>query len=130
MLKDISRKGGSMETILIVDDEKKVRNIYRRLLQDEGFKVLEAENAVKAKWLLESEHVDVMLLDINMPEITGDVLYEIARIFNRDVKIIVTSVYPVNYQKEKIEGAVEYFDKSEGLKVLIEKVKKVIQGDS
>ena len=119
-----------METILIVDDEKKVRNIYRRLLQDEGFKVLEAENAVKAKWLLESEHVDVMLLDINMPEITGDVLYEIARIFNRDVKIIVTSVYPVNYQKEKIEGAVKYFDKSEGLKVLIEKVKKVIQGDS
>ena len=116
-----------MKTILIVDDEKKVRNIYRRLFKGEGFEVFEAENAVKAKWLLETEHVDIMLLDINMPEVTGDILYEIASIFNREVRIIVTSVYPISYQKEKVDGAVDYFDKSEGLDILLEKVNNALQ---
>ena len=97
-----------MSTVLIVDDEKKVRQVYGMALKGEGFKVFEAGSAREAKRIADDNHIDVMLLDINMPEIDGTVLYEIMRLFQRDIKVIVSSVYPLEFQKKKIEGAVDY----------------------
>lgn len=59
------------KTILHVEDNFDNRILVRRLLMSEGYQVLEAENATQAISLLESALPDLILMDINMPDIDG-----------------------------------------------------------
>ena len=112
-----------MKTILIVDDEKKILSVYGKILCKEGFNILKSANAQEAHEMLLRNHIDLVLLDINMPKVDGSVLYEIMEMFFKDTKVIVASVYPLEDQKMLIKGAIDYYDKSDSLKVLIQKVK-------
>ena len=115
-----------MKTILVVDDQARIRRIYGDVFTKEGYRVLEAKNATEADEIVETGDVDLMLLDIKMPEVDGVILYDVARLFRNDLKVIVASVYPLDDQKNLIKGAADYFDKSEGIKVLKEKVNKIL----
>ena len=57
--------------VLVVDDERLNRMLLRRALEAEGHTVLDAENGRLALGVLEREPVDVVLLDIVMPELDG-----------------------------------------------------------
>lgn len=57
--------------ILVVDDEPDIRSLVQEILQDEGFSVKVAENAVNARQEIESFQPDLILLDIWMPDIDG-----------------------------------------------------------
>lgn len=57
--------------ILVVDDEPDIRSLVKEILEDEGFSVAVAENATKARQLVESFKPDLVLLDIWMPDIDG-----------------------------------------------------------
>ena len=116
-----------MKKILIVDDEKKIRKIYSGLLIGEGFEVIERSNAMEASEALVREKVDLVLLDIKMPEVDGNILYEVMQLFHKSVKIIVTSVYPLDEQKRLIAGTADYYDKSQGIDILISKINKVLE---
>ena len=60
------------ETILIVDDEKEIRDLIGIYLENEGFKVIKACNGVDALKILEmEEEVHLIVLDIMMPEMDG-----------------------------------------------------------
>lgn len=61
--------GGKL--ILHVEDNLENRILIRRLLMSEDYQVLEAENARQALTLLESTLPDLILMDINMPDIDG-----------------------------------------------------------
>jgi len=111
-----------MRTILIVDDQSRIRETYRQILLKDGYYVLEASTADEANEILKNETVDLMLLDIKMPGVSGKILYEIRKMFHQDTKVIVCSVYPLEDQKQIIQGAHDYFDKSEGLNALRQKV--------
>ena len=113
-----------MTKILIVEDEEKVRRMYNTMLKNEGFEVLEAPDAIKASYILNREPVDIMLLDIKMPQVYGSMFYDMMQRSYKKVKVIVASVYPIDEQKKMIEGAADYYDKSQGLDLLLEKVKK------
>jgi CheY-like chemotaxis protein len=115
-----------MKTILVVDDNDRIRNIYGKAFSREGFRVLESSCADEANEILLIEKVDLMLLDINMPAVDGSVFHLVTKMFHPDIKVIIASVYPLDDQKLLIKGAEDYFDKSEGLKVLIQKVKTVL----
>ena len=112
-----------MKTILVVDDNERIRHIYGKTFLKEGFRVLESSSADEANEILLIEKVDLMLLDINMPSVDGCVFHMVSQMFHPDIKVIVSSVYPLDDQKLLIKGAFDYFDKSEGIKVLIRKVK-------
>jgi len=56
--------------ILACDDEKEIRDILSLLLTGEGYYVITAENGIEACQLA-SEEVDLYILDVNMPEMTG-----------------------------------------------------------
>lgn len=116
-----------MKKIVIVDDEEKIRKIYNNLLTAEGFQVIEATDAVGANEILKRDNVNLVLLDIKMPQVEGDVMYEIIQSFHKKVKVIVASVYPLDEQKRIITGAADYYDKSQGTEVLLAKVRKVLQ---
>ncbi len=59
------------KSILYVEDNYENRILVRRLLQSLGYRVLEAENAAQALQVLGADHPDLILMDINMPDIDG-----------------------------------------------------------
>ena len=116
-----------MSKVLIVDDEAKIRQIYRKLLLLEHHEVLEAEDCSSAaRLLIEDKGIQLVLLDINMPVLDGGVLYRMIRMLDPKVGVIVTSAYPLQDQKNRIERADDYFDKSQSILLLIQKVKQVL----
>jgi two-component system cell cycle response regulator DivK len=61
-------------TILYIEDNIDNRTLVRRVLQIEGYRVMEAERGFKAFEILRSEIPDLVLMDINLPDMDG---YEI-----------------------------------------------------
>lgn len=115
-----------MKKILIIDDEQKIGQSYAELLSEEGYEVKHAKSAQEATNLLIREHFDLILLDINMPEVDGKIMYEVVREYDRSMKVIVSSVYPVEDQVQSILGASAYHNKSQGVDSLLEKIKEVL----
>jgi two-component system nitrogen regulation response regulator NtrX len=60
-----------MKSILIVDDEASIRESLKGILQDEGFRVLVAQNGEEGRGIVRDENPDLVLLDIWMPGIDG-----------------------------------------------------------
>lgn len=115
-----------MNSILIVDDEREIRECYSELLGNEGFAVFKAPNAIAANEILKKEKIDIVLLDLKMPGVGGDDLYDVLRSFHKEVRVIVTSVYPLDEQKNIIQDAADYHDKSQGIRILLQKIDRVM----
>ena len=60
-----------MSKILIIDDEKDIRELFREFLEREGFEVVEADNGVSGLAMFKKEHADLVITDIIMPEKEG-----------------------------------------------------------
>jgi DNA-binding response OmpR family regulator len=116
-----------MKRIFIIDDEGRIRQMYARLLREEGFDVRSASDAIEATELLIREHFDLVLLDIKIPEVDGKEMYEVIREYDPHVKVIISSVHPVEEQIRSILGASAYHDKAQGVDILIAKVKEVLK---
>ena len=61
----------SKGTILYVEDNSDNRKLVRRVLEVEGYAVVEAKDALQALERLETEPIDLALMDINMPDMDG-----------------------------------------------------------
>lgn len=72
-----------MFTVLVVEDDRELRQLYSRVLSQNGYFVREAENGKAAMDALEQEYVDLIISDIMMPVMDG---YELVR-FLRDANI-------------------------------------------
>ena len=88
-----------MAKILIVDDEEKIRYIVRRMLEGEGYEVLEAEGGKECLEVLKSEKPDLILMDVMMPEMEG---WEAAAAVKKDEsnKGIIISMLTVKSEDE------------------------------
>lgn len=127
----VANGNSGMKKILIIDDERRIGQSYTVLLSEEGFEVRHASNAREATNFLIREHFDLVLLDINIPEVNGRVMYEVIREYDRSLKVVVSSVYPVEEQVQSILGAAAYHNKSQGVDILVAKVKEVLdEGDT
>lgn len=115
-----------MKRILIIDDEPKIRRLYSSLLSGEGFSVFEARNADEATGVLIAMQVDLVLLDIKMPETDGCEMRKTIKEYDEKLKVIVASVYPLDEQRQRIPAADDYFDKAQGTEVLLSKVKRAL----
>ncbi|MGZ4035416.1 MAG: sigma-54-dependent transcriptional regulator [Bacteroidia bacterium] len=60
-----------MKTILIIDDEEKLRNLFGRIIKSEGFEVLEAADCKSGLKKLEQNNIDVILCDVKLPDGNG-----------------------------------------------------------
>ncbi|UCB45506.1 MAG: response regulator [Spirochaetota bacterium] len=115
-----------MRNILVVDDEDKIRNIYIKLLEDEGYVVFESSNVSVAYEIATSNTIDLIILDIKMPENGGNILYEVLQFLQVKSKILVASVYPLEIQKMMVPDAADYYDKSHNLDILLEKITTIL----
>jgi len=59
------------QSILVVDDEITIREVVRRYLELEGFRVMEAENGMEALELVQTESPDLLVLDVMLPGLDG-----------------------------------------------------------
>lgn len=117
-----------MRTILLVDDEKAMRSKYKKILKKEGFKVIEAPKAMEVANVLmrEKSNIDLILLDINIPEVDGRGIFDIVDEYAPELPIIVTSVHPLNDQKLRIPRAADYYNKLQAQDVLLKKIRGVL----
>jgi two-component system, OmpR family, phosphate regulon sensor histidine kinase PhoR len=76
-------------TILVVDDEKAIRDGCERLLTTKGYLVVKAEDGRKALEILEKNPVKIMLLDLKMPVIGGEEVLEIVRESYPHIPVII-----------------------------------------
>ncbi|MGL4850178.1 MAG: response regulator transcription factor [Clostridium sp.] len=60
-----------MEKILIVDDEKEIRDLIEIYLRSEGYEIFKAENGLEALEILEGNDIDLVVLDVMMPKLDG-----------------------------------------------------------
>ncbi|HCK31911.1 MAG TPA: sigma-54-dependent Fis family transcriptional regulator, partial [Rhodospirillaceae bacterium] len=54
----------SAKTILIIDDEDDIRSLLKDILEDEGYKVLQAAHSMQAEHVIDHHNVDLLILDI------------------------------------------------------------------
>lgn len=65
------RSPGYEKTVLITDDDRTVRTVLARMLQADGYRVVEAEHGEKCLCLLMEKQVDAFLVDVNLPGLDG-----------------------------------------------------------
>jgi len=81
------------KTILLTDDRESARGLYQELLSDAGYRVLLAENGVKALEWLGREPVDLLLTDVIMPDMNAiELLPKVRDLFPR-LPIVVYSAF-------------------------------------
>lgn len=100
-------------SILVIDDEKRIRDACHKILTQGGFEVAVAENGIIGLEMIEREHFDVILLDLMMPSLSGfDVLARV-RALHPDTSIIVISGYAtVEHSIEAMKkGAFDFIPK-------------------
>jgi CheY-like chemotaxis protein len=83
-------------TILVVDDEPRMRRLVRRMLSELGYQVLEAENATAASRILGQDvSIDMLFTDVVMPgEMDGRALGSWAQQYRPGLKVLLTSGFP------------------------------------
>lgn len=88
--------------ILVVEDDKHVRRLMETVLKREGYTVFTAEDGVKALHMLEVQHIDLIILDIMMPNMDG---YEFARVVrNADSQIPILMATAKQLPEDKKKG--------------------------
>jgi two-component system cell cycle sensor histidine kinase/response regulator CckA len=83
------------ETILIADDEPMIRRLASLVLQRSGYTVLEAEDGRRAVEVFarERDRIDLVLLDLTMPQLSGQEAFRQMRLIEPGVKVIFASGY-------------------------------------
>jgi two-component system cell cycle response regulator DivK len=79
-------------TILYVEDNPDNRNLIRRVLNADGYSVVEAINAAQAIEKLEDNRIDLILMDINMPDMDGYTLTSKIKSIQKFSKIPIVAV--------------------------------------
>jgi DNA-binding response OmpR family regulator len=82
-----------MKKILIVDDEQHIRLLYEEEFKDDGYDVLTASHGREALDVLARHPVDLVILDIKMPEMDGSEFLRQVREFNTTLPIIISTAY-------------------------------------
>ena len=111
--------------ILVVDDEENARIALSRILAREGYVVDSVSNGFEALNYLRQQEVDLILTDINMPEMNGiDFLKELNKSFPHTNVIMITAYGGVEtYIESMNQGAFEYLNKP----VKVEELKSILR---
>ncbi len=91
-------------TILLVDDEERVLNITAKLLEHMGYRVIKAASGEEAFecYKNDPEGIDIVILDMVMPDLSGSQTLEILKCFDPKVKVLLCSGYSLDSQATEI----------------------------
>ncbi len=115
--------------ILVVDDEETVRILIQRVLQAAGYDVVTASNGEEALSLIADGSIDVVLLDIKMPGLSGiDVLSKISTDWPDLCVMMVTAISDVQTAVKAMKlGAYDYITKPFDQTEMLHKIRLAIE---
>src|SRR6202040_3795422 len=118
----------SSATILVVDDDSQIRRVMRNALSSHGYTIIEARNGEEALKKVRAERLDLIILDLNMPDMDGiEVCREIRVVSN--LPIIMLTVRSA--EKDKVRaldaGADDYVVKPFGIQELLARVRALLR---
>jgi len=117
------------KTILIIDDEPMIRDMSSDMLNTIGYKVLVSDNGTDGIKLFQEkrDNIDLVLLDLLMPEMNGITCFKKLREIKDDVKVIISSGVSDLAKRKELEelGIVGYLEKPFSLKTIADYLKKI-----
>ena len=122
-----------MINILVIDDELQVREILQHMLEKKGYSVCLAENGEKALEICKNKDLDLIIVDMVMPEKSGlDTIKELKRDYP-GIKIIAISgghmIGPKRYlDNAKTFGADRFFEKPFSSGEILGAVEELVSG--
>jgi len=115
-------------TVLVVDDEKPLRDFVRRNLEVRGFNVLTASNGLEAMAIFNTQTIDLVILDIMMPHLDG---LETTRRIRQSSLVPIIILTALGEEADKVRafdmGADDYLTKPFGIGELLGRVKAVLR---
>jgi two-component system, cell cycle sensor histidine kinase and response regulator CckA len=105
-----TQSGQSKGTILVVDDEAPVRTVTAHLLRRYGFEVLTAADGREGVEMFQqhAKEICLVMLDMTMPELSGDEVFREIRRIRPDARIIITSGHAENNPAGRFAGSGMY----------------------
>ncbi|MGD8367849.1 MAG: PAS domain S-box protein [Desulfobacterales bacterium] len=118
------------ETILLVDDEQFVLESAQDLLKELGYRVITAENGPKAIEIFEKQHedIDLVVLDMIMPGVTGGQVFDRLRKIDPEARILLSSGYSINGEATEIldRGCDGFIQKPFRIEVFSRKIREIL----
>jgi CheY-like chemotaxis protein len=117
-------------TVLVVEDEKAVRQATRRILEDAGYQVEEARSGVEALDIVKATRVDLVVSDVVMPGgVTGPDLVERLRVSRPGLPVVLTSGYGGDHLQKRgpLAPEVQLLHKPYPASALIEAVHRALR---
>ena len=119
-------------TVLVVDDEERIRSSLRGILSDEGFRVLDTGDAPAVMALIARENPELVLLDIWMPELDGIELLRRIKVAQPQTRVIMISGH-ANIQNAVAAtrlGAADFIEKPFSVAGLLASIERVLSGET
>lgn len=114
--------------VLVVDDEKPLRDFVRRNLEARGYKVSTASNGLEAMATFNNEDIDLVILDVMMPHMDG---LETTRRIRESSKVPIIILTALGEESDKVRafdlGADDYLTKPFGVGELMGRIKAVLR---
>jgi len=114
--------------VLVVDDEEKIRGIVRIYLERDGFMVYEAQEGAEALEVFQEVQPDLVILDLMLPQISGE---ELAEMIRRSSDIPIIMLTAKTSEEDRIrglkDGADDYVTKPFSPKELVARVNAVLR---
>ncbi|PEE33316.1 response regulator transcription factor [Bacillus cereus] len=116
------------KTVLLVEDERRLREIVSDYFRNEGFEVIEAEDGKKALELFAEHEIDLIMLDIMLPEIDG---WSVCRRIRKESAVPIIMLTARSDEDDTLLGfelgADEYVTKPFSPKVLVARAKTLLK---
>lgn len=117
------------QTLLCIDDEPSICALHKLLFEVNGYRVLAANSGPEGLRLLETDHVDLVVLDYRMPEMMGDKVAELIRSKRPEIPILMESAY-TDLPKEALKNVDAYLVKGDATENLVAQVKTLLKTKS
>ena len=113
---------------LIIEDDKSVSQLIRLYLSDSGFEVIESDDGLEGQNYALSNNVDIIVLDLNLPNIDGiQICKNIRQVSNVPIIMVTARVDELDKLKGLDIGADDYVEKPFSPRELISRVKAVLR---
>jgi len=121
-------------TVLVIEDEATLVALFRKILEMLGYRVLEAMTGREAVEIAKAfdGQIDLALLDIKLPDMSGNQIYPLIMEARPDLKVIVCSGYSIDGPAQEIldAGAEGFIQKPFLIAPFADKLKEVLEGRS